>query len=1271
VHVRAGAAVGEKPLSKVYIIQVGFVYEDRDKPVVIVLKALECPNEAMSHDLLGTRMLVGLDLVKTDKGHLICTATSDGFFLYWLLTDIRFKEASVSSPGIFHLNQRVDIYGIISCSISESAKYALFVSTESCHIFSLILEADRSSGKYFISLTSNGCIEGKDIHGKVTAETSESQFNIEGASFLGDDNVLLWCHSGPICLYSFSKSIGSDSELSFVHKKRLIVPERQGGGAINNHADRVVSIFPTDEFGKKYQVYLAGSEAGIGNYLTWEVSEISEELHPSEIVSSVLHSISKNFMKNSTESADTVTSSHIFDSGFIGLVIAFGYINGKIRYHTLDENGIIFELDRHESRITSLLGIPSKLVAQQTLEILRPPLILSGSEDGTVKFYRLDTNQCIYTICSHISSISFFLYSSFMGPNGGKKELEQVFAVCADYSFSLYDLSIEWMITASNEVSSLKSSSSDTALSKMHKHFEATFENFEKTQLLFKRVVICSGHDSEVVSVIRNSWCSQCDYVISISACGLVYVWLASSGRLDRVLNSKEGRDFMLKRDFLKFEKENDIRATYMHSRLVHHDLSDDAVDLVSKLHAVNDEIAPSKEKVSNSAFGVYKGLGYDLNVLTFYIDINHLSNINCLSIPSMSSGMNEDGYETKSIDLIPKARKSFEGKIFDGNREGQFSSDLDAKDPKLKHASIFQAYDKKNLLLRELRICLSFLLDWNHGIDTSMEKGLKRMLALFDPSEVYSPLSDSFSITFGLADSSFISQKNSYSLTLLLPSSTEESKVLGSAPSTSRWQFSKRCTSVHAISLNALCMNLMTTGSAFQQSLFSRLVSYYSIVIATTFPRYIDCSLLILAYFGLHRCESVHVASRMLLQSVIERLTYAERHKLFKYWSKFYLEIPKYHNSLISNSDFMVAISELLSDVKNNMIDVNPEDFIATSFSEFSLLALTELNKAEKQLIAVLILSFIILEYPEEFDVRFSKVLCIHLITLVCDRDINDAINTSLAADILGKGIDFWKRQTTDMPRLIQTLLRLSCRKDESGNTILTSAVERTLLNAAQAAPKVFIGAINSEVLRPSISSEERASYVMLLVSVVKKYPESQLVVLPRIVEVLTRCLDPAEPSIRKALIKPCTAALHALTKCYPMISFHQESQLFAVGTDSSQKSVVLIYDLRTATKWRILEGHSGDLTAISFSSDGNSLASYSGSESPPSVKIWRTGGGGLLSGLLGLEGKCTRTFDIRKLEDPNRSVHRMLRNTKLTWSSESTIRLVREDSSVMNFTV
>jgi WD40 repeat protein len=57
-------------------------------------------------------------------------------------------------------------------------------------------------------------------------------------------------------------------------------------------------------------------------------------------------------------------------------------------------------------------------------------------------------------------------------------------------------------------------------------------------------------------------------------------------------------------------------------------------------------------------------------------------------------------------------------------------------------------------------------------------------------------------------------------------------------------------------------------------------------------------------------------------------------------------------------------------------------------------------------------------------------------------------------------------------------------------------------------------------------------------------------------------------------------------------MVSFHQNTQRFAIGT---KDKLIIIYDLRTAAKWRILEGHEKPITSLDFDKTGKFIASYS----------------------------------------------------------------------------
>merc|ERR1711904_24543 len=93
----------------------------------------------------------------------------------------------------------------------------------------------------------------------------------------------------------------------------------------------------------------------------------------------------------------------------------------------------------------------------------------------------------------------------------------------------------------------------------------------------------------------------------------------------------------------------------------------------------------------------------------------------------------------------------------------------------------------------------------------------------------------------------------------------------------------------------------------------------------------------------------------------------------------------------------------------------------------------------------------------------------------------------------------------------------------------------------------------------------------VKLIGSVLAKFMQQFETHVQTIVDYLMSLLNPGGPARREACLRACTVVLRQLCQAYSFISFHQDSQKYAVGT---QSGTVIVYDLRTATKWRILQG-------------------------------------------------------------------------------------------------
>ena len=132
----------------------------------------------------------------------------------------------------------------------------------------------------------------------------------------------------------------------------------------------------------------------------------------------------------------------------------------------------------------------------------------------------------------------------------------------------------------------------------------------------------------------------------------------------------------------------------------------------------------------------------------------------------------------------------------------------------------------------------------------------------------------------------------------------------------------------------------------------------------------------------------------------------------------------------------------------------------------------------------------------------------------------------------------------------------------------------------------------------------------------------------------------------MREASLTAGTSALRELVKRYPMMSFHQGTQRLAVGT---VEGVILIYDLRTATKWRILTGHLKAVSALAFSANGEHVASVAAEES--ALRWWLAGSHGLF-GFLGLQGSCIHVTRTEHTPPPGSLV-------QLEWTSASAVLL------------
>ncbi|KAJ1546805.1 hypothetical protein HK096_004675, partial [Nowakowskiella sp. JEL0078] len=163
-----------------------------------------------------------------------------------------------------------------------------------------------------------------------------------------------------------------------------------------------------------------------------------------------------------------------------------------------------------------------------------------------------------------------------------------------------------------------------------------------------------------------------------------------------------------------------------------------------------------------------------------------------------------------------------------------------------------------------------------------------------------------------------------------------------------------------------------------------------------------------------------------------------------------------------------------------------------------------------------------------------------------------------------------------------------------------------------------------------------------------------------------MVKILDPNQASLREALQQFVTFNLVELVKTYPSVAFHAASQRLVVG---SFEGVAIIYDLKTATRLQLLEGHTKAISAVSFSNDGKLISTFSLQEN--NVMFWQPSVG-FLSSLVGaftepaagsavvnVHMKCFRRFSVGPPMERDVSVPMLLQSVGFVWLAERTVQL------------
>jgi WD40 repeat protein len=309
--------------------------------------------------------------------------------------------------------------------------------------------------------------------------------------------------------------------------------------------------------------------------------------------------------------------------------------------------------------------------------------------------------------------------------------------------------------------------------------------------------------------------------------------------------------------------------------------------------------------------------------------------------------------------------------------------------------------------------------------------------------------------------------------------------------------------------------------------------------------------------------------------------------------------------------------------------------------------------TSARKQnvIVALAVLAY---KVPDAIDNQKKSLIAAGLIEIL----ENGGPQHTTAISLLGDGYSIWQHYIPDPATFCRELFQLSLpaltATDPKNfvDSVATDALQ-AFINMSAVDTRAYIEFINSIIVNAQQTSPQTlAAAITSIYPLVHKHPSCLVDHLVVITSLLLKVLDPHFPAIRDVCMPASTNILRYLVEVFPMVSFHQEKQKLAVG---NHEGIVVIYDMRTASKWQLFEAHKSQAAAVAFSPNGELLATFAPKEF--SCKVWSIDGSGVLN-LLGVSSRAIRTFEVPSSKTVMKP-DEVLKYVKLEWDSSKLLSL------------
>ncbi|KAJ6515899.1 hypothetical protein C8R45DRAFT_222526 [Mycena sanguinolenta] len=271
------------------------------------------------------------------------------------------------------------------------------------------------------------------------------------------------------------------------------------------------------------------------------------------------------------------------------------------------------------------------------------------------------------------------------------------------------------------------------------------------------------------------------------------------------------------------------------------------------------------------------------------------------------------------------------------------------------------------------------------------------------------------------------------------------------------------------------------------------------------------------------------------------------------------------------------------------------------------------------------------------------------------------------LAIDLCSRGFHIWQHYI-DAMEILRALFTLatSSRKETISAQNAGPQARLAVLQIASNNTALFMTTLALDILNP-LGVDHRKSVMQILAFLIRKRPLVLYPNLPRLMEAVVKSLDPNSTVHRDAILDTATEILGHVVKTFPTVDFHMATQRLAVGTS---EGAIVMYDLKTAIRLYVLEGHKKRISACSFSPDGRRLVTTSLEESV--VLVWKVGsslssffnpGAPPRQGHGGSEPFKTLSFNVG--DEANMTTAESLTLMRFEWAAERSVRLrIREST-------